>query len=132
MTTTTCPAAPGTLRTIPERGEFVLAPGVYEMFGAKVADGMGFAALYMTGYGVSASRLGQPDAGLVGFTDVHGRARVIAQGTRKPIEVAVDSRGSRDLLVIARTDARTALGLDEAIARRKAFARAGAEKKYAQ
>ena len=43
------------------------------------------------------------------------------------IEVAVDSRRSDDFLVIARTDARTGLGLDEAIARGKAFARAGAD-----
>ena len=70
MTTATCPAAPGTLRTILERGEFVLAPGVYEMFGARIADRMGFAALYMTGHGVSASHLGQPDVGLVGFDNV--------------------------------------------------------------
>ena len=185
MTTADFPAPPGALRSILERGEFVLAPGVYEMFGARIADRMGFAALYMTGYGVSASHLGQPDAGLVGFTDMQGRARAIAQGTRKPliadadtgfgglinirhtvrgyeeagvqaiqledqespkkcghtpnrrvvpladavrrIEVAVDSRRSRDFLVIARTDARTAHGLDEAIARGRAFAKAGAD-----
>ena len=42
------------------------------------------------------------------------------------IEVAVDSRRSSDFLVIARTDARTAHGLDEAIAR-GAFAKAGAD-----
>jgi 2-methylisocitrate lyase-like PEP mutase family enzyme len=45
----------------------------------------------------------------------------------KKIEVAVDSRRSDDLIVIARTDARTELGLDEAIRRGKAFAKAGAD-----
>ena len=44
-------------------GRFVVAPGVYDMISAKVADGMGFGALYMTGYGVAASHLGLPDAG---------------------------------------------------------------------
>ncbi|MEK9775636.1 MAG: isocitrate lyase/PEP mutase family protein [Quisquiliibacterium sp.] len=43
------------------------------------------------------------------------------------IEVAVDSRRSRDFLIVARTDARTALGLDEALARGRAFAKAGAD-----
>jgi 2-methylisocitrate lyase-like PEP mutase family enzyme len=43
------------------------------------------------------------------------------------IEVAVDARRSDDFLIVARTDARTSLGLDEAIARGKAFARAGAD-----
>jgi 2-methylisocitrate lyase-like PEP mutase family enzyme len=50
------------------------------MFTAKIADRMGFKALYMTGYGVSASHLGLPDAGLVGYTDMVGRAGTIAQG----------------------------------------------------
>ncbi len=179
------PAPSGALRKILERGEFVLAPGVYEMLGAKIADRMDFPALYMTGYGVSTSHLGQPDAGLAGFTDMQGRARTIAQGVGKPviadadtgfgglinirhtvrgyeeagvqaiqledqespkkcghtpnrrvvpladavrrIEVAVDARRSRDFLIVARTDARTGLGLDEAIARGKAFAKAGAD-----
>jgi 2-methylisocitrate lyase-like PEP mutase family enzyme len=45
----------------------------------------------------------------------------------KRVEVAVESRKSSDFLVVARTDARTALGLDEAIARARAFAKAGAD-----
>ena len=43
------------------------------------------------------------------------------------IRVAVESRSSRDFLVIARTDARTALGLDEALRRAEAYAQAGAD-----
>ena len=180
-------AAPETrrLREILAAGEFVVAPGVFDMFSAKVADRLGFPALYMTGYGISASHLGLPDAGLVGFTDMAGRARTIAQGITRPliadadtgfgglinvrhtvrgyedagvqamqiedqetpkkcghtpgrrvvplpdmirrIEVALDARRSRDFLVIARTDARTGLGIDEAIARGRAFAQAGAD-----
>jgi len=166
-------------------GEFILAPGVFEMFSARIADRMGFKALYMTGYGVSASHLGLPDAGLVTYTDMVGRARTIAEGTTTPliadadtgfgglinirqtvrgyeaagvqaiqiedqempkkcghtpnrrvvplpdmlrrIQVAVDSRRHDDTLIIARTDARTGLGLDEAIRRGKAFAKAGAD-----
>jgi 2-methylisocitrate lyase-like PEP mutase family enzyme len=167
------------------RGEFVLAPGVFEMFSAKIADRIGFNALYMTGYGVSGSHLGLADAGLVTYRDMVERARTIAEGVSVPliadadtgfgglinvrhtvrgyeaagvqaiqiedqempkkcghtpnrrvipmadmcrkIEVAVDARQSSDTLIIARTDARTGLGLDEAIARGKAYARAGAE-----
>jgi 2-methylisocitrate lyase-like PEP mutase family enzyme len=45
----------------------------------------------------------------------------------KRIEVAVESRRSDDFLVIARTDARTGLGMDEALKRAKAFAKAGAD-----
>lgn len=173
------------LKQLLAAGEFILAPGVFEMFSARIADRMGFKALYMTGYGVSASYLGKPDAGLVTYTDMVGRARAIAEGTSTPlmadadtgfggllniretvrgyeaagvqaiqiedqevpkkcghtpnrrvvplpdmlrrIEVAVDARRHDDTLIIARTDSRTGLGLDEAITRGKAFAAAGAD-----
>ncbi len=173
------------LKTLLTNGDFILAPGVFDMFSAHIADRMGFKALYMTGYGVSGSYLGQPDAGLVTYTDMVGRARTIAEGTQTPliadadtgfgglinirqtvrgyeaagvqaiqiedqempkkcghtpnrrvvplpdmlrrIEVAVDSRRHDDTLIIARTDSRTALGLDEAIRRGQAFAKAGAD-----
>ena len=43
------------------------------------------------------------------------------------IKVAVAARASKDFLIVARTDARTALGLDEALRRGDAFLRAGAD-----
>jgi 2,3-dimethylmalate lyase len=43
------------------------------------------------------------------------------------IKVAVGSRESSDFLIIARTDARTMLGLDEALRRAEAYGRAGAD-----
>jgi 2,3-dimethylmalate lyase len=173
------------LRERLSRGEFIVAPGVFDMISALVADRMGFPALYMTGYGVSASYLGLPDAGLVTYRDMVGRVEVIASGTTTPliadadtgfggllnveqavkgyeragataiqiedqefpkrcghtpgrrvipledmlrkIRVAVDTRASRDFLIVARTDARTSEGLDEAIRRGEAFAKAGAD-----
>jgi 2-methylisocitrate lyase-like PEP mutase family enzyme len=45
----------------------------------------------------------------------------------RKIEVACDSRSSADFLIIARTDSRTGLGLDEALRRGEAFAKAGAD-----
>jgi 2-methylisocitrate lyase-like PEP mutase family enzyme len=178
-------ATAGELRTLLSKGDFIVAPGVFEMFSAKIADRMGFKALYMTGYGISASHLGLADAGLVTYRDMVERARTISQGTKTPliadadtgfggllnvretvrgyetagvqaiqiedqetpkkcghtpnrrvvpledavkrIEVAVEARRSADFLIIARTDARTGLGMDEAIRRAKAFAKAGAD-----
>ncbi len=58
----------------------ISAPGVFDMISAKIADGMGFDVLYMTGYGVVASHLGLPDAGLASYTEMVGRVRQIAQG----------------------------------------------------
>lgn len=54
--------------------------------------------------------------------------RVIAlEDMVQKIRVAVDARESDDFLIIARTDARTAYGLDEAISRGQAFEDAGAD-----
>lgn len=163
----------------------VVAPGIFDMISVKIADAVGFDALYMTGYGVTASHLGLPDAGIATYTDMVSRIQatktisatpLIADGDtgyggllnvqhtvrgyeaagaaaiqiedqefpkkcghllgRKviPLEdmvakirVAVDSRATSDFLIIARTDARTAYGLDEALRRAEAFDKAGAD-----
>jgi len=163
----------------------ISVPGVFDMISARIADRMGFNALYMTGYGVVASHLGLPDAGLASYAEMVGRVRQIAQGTATPliadgdtgyggllnvdftvrgyeaagaaaiqiedqefpkkcghtpgrrvipiedaarrIKVASAARSSKDFLIIARTDARTTLGLDEALRRGEAFVKAGAD-----
>ena len=165
--------------------EFILAPGIFDLISALIADRQGFPALYVTGYGTVASYLGLPDAGLATYRDMVERIAQIVRMTKTPviadadtgyggllnvrhtirgyedagvsaiqiedqefpkkcghtpnrrvvpledmvrkIEVAVDSRRSDDFLVIARTDSRTSLGIDEAIRRGKAFAEAGAD-----
>jgi len=43
------------------------------------------------------------------------------------IKVASDARSSKDFLILARTDARTAVSLDEAIRRAEAYSKAGAD-----
>lgn len=173
------------LRSLLDKGEFIAAPGVYDMISARLADSKGFDAIYMTGYGTVASYLGVPDAGVATYTDMASRVARIAEITTTPliadadtgyggllnvretvrgyeragcsaiqiedqefpkkcghtpgrrviptedmvrkIRVACDSRSSRDFLIIARTDARSGLGLDEALRRGEAFANAGAD-----
>ncbi|PZN94996.1 MAG: carboxyvinyl-carboxyphosphonate phosphorylmutase [Hyphomicrobiales bacterium] len=163
----------------------LVAPGVYDMVSARLADALGFEALYMTGFGVVASHLGLPDAGLATYTDMVGRVRLMAEGVAAPliadgdtgyggllninhtvrgyeaagaaaiqledqefpkkcghtpgrrvvpladavarVKVAVEARNSKDFLIVARTDARTSLGLDEALRRGEAFLKAGAD-----
>ncbi|MEK9775635.1 MAG: hypothetical protein VW339_05740 [Quisquiliibacterium sp.] len=65
---------PALLREILASGQFVIAPGVYEMLSAKIADRLGFHALYMTGYGIAASHLGQMPGWQASPTCVRGRA----------------------------------------------------------
>lgn len=56
-----------------------------------------------------------------------GRRVIPMDDMVRKIRVAVDARSSPDFLIIARTDARTALGLDEALRRADAYAKAGAD-----
>ncbi|MCC2596519.1 isocitrate lyase/PEP mutase family protein [Pusillimonas sp. MFBS29] len=163
----------------------IAAPGIFDLISARLADRMGFDALYMTGYGTVASYLGLPDAGLATFTDMLNRASAFAQATETPIiadgdtgyggllnvahtvrgyeaaglagiqledqefpkkcghtpgrrvvamsemvrkiQVAVEAREHDDFLIVARTDARTTHGLDEALRRAEAYGKAGAD-----
>ena len=66
-------------------GRLVVAPGVFEMVSAKIADRMGFDALYMTGYGTVASYLGLPDAGLATYTDMVNRVSQFTSITHTPM-----------------------------------------------
>ena len=163
----------------------IVAPGVYDLISVKVADDVGFEALYMTGYGTVGAAYGLPDAGLATYTEMLDRVRTMTLSSSTPliadadtgyggllnvqrtvqgyeaagaaaiqledqefpkkcghtagrrviatkdmvrkIRVAVESRSSVDFLVIARTDARTQLGLDEALRRAERYAEAGAD-----
>lgn len=185
MSNTPTTSRPISLRERLGTGKIVVAPGVYDMISARMADAMGFEALYMTGYGTVASHLGLPDAGLASYTDMVGRVAQMCGGTTTPlvadadtgyggllnvrhtvrgyekagavaiqiedqempkkcghtvgrrvlpmedmvakVKVAIEARASADTLIVARTDARTALGLDEALRRGEAYARAGAD-----
>jgi 2-methylisocitrate lyase-like PEP mutase family enzyme len=173
------------LRESLEAGRCIVAPGVFDGLSARVADGLGFGALYLTGFGVSASLLGRPDAGYLTATHFYDRVRTLCAVIRTPliadadtgfggplnvedavrayeaggaaaiqiedqefpkrcghtrnrrvidleaavekVRMAVRSRDSGDFLVVARTDARTSLGLDEALRRGDAFLEAGAD-----
>ncbi|MDQ0140905.1 isocitrate lyase/PEP mutase family protein [Cupriavidus necator] len=167
------------------QNELFVAPGIFEMISAKIADRLGFDCLYMTGYGVVASYLGLPDAGLATYSDMVGRVAQFAQVTETPfiadgdtgyggllnvqhtvrgyeaagacaiqiedqefpkkcghmlgrrvipaedmvakLRVAAESRTDPNFLIVARTDARTTNGLDDALRRGEAYLKAGAD-----
>ncbi len=58
------------------RGEFFVAPGMQDMIAAVVANKVGFDIVYGTGYWLTASALGLPDAGLVTYTGYGGLLNV--------------------------------------------------------
>ena len=173
------------LRRAIDSGETLVAPGVYDMISATIAEKVGFPAVFIGGYGVSASHLGVPDVGIMTFTDILERVRTFSAILTKPIivdadtgygglvnlrhavrsyekagvaaiqiedqifpkrcghakgvevcdiqemlkriGVATESRNSENFLIIARTDSRLKLGLEEAIKRAEAYSEAGAD-----
>ncbi|OMB88443.1 isocitrate lyase/PEP mutase family protein [Mycolicibacterium conceptionense] len=182
MTTT----ARARLRELLDRGQLIVAPGVYDGISAQLAKRTGHTAAYLTGAGVAASGFGLPDIGLVTQTEMVERARIVVRalgdvplladadtGYGAPINVirtvreyeyagvaalqledqafpkrcghlpdkelvsaddfvrtlgaALEARTDEDMLLIARTDGRGPLGLDEAIARANRYAAEGAD-----
>jgi 2-methylisocitrate lyase-like PEP mutase family enzyme len=164
----------------------IVAPGIYDAYGARFVEQAGFEAVYMTGNGVSASLLGRPDVGLIDLSLISAHAHRVASCVAIPlicdadtgygnavnvrrtvdefesagvtaihledqvspkrcghlpgsrpvvtleeqvgkIEAALAARRDPDFIIIARTDAASGHGLDEAIRRGKAYRKAGAD-----
>jgi 2,3-dimethylmalate lyase len=84
------------------RDRVIAAPGVYDMVSLRMAAGMGFDALYMTGYGTVASYLGLPDAGLASYSDMVGRVELMARMTEAPL-IADGDTGYGGLLNVRHT-----------------------------
>ena len=80
-----------TLRDMLNAGELIMAPGAYDVWSAKMVEEAGFKAVYMTGYGVSASVLGKPDIGLMTFSEVSIMARNMAAAIRVPLIADCDT-----------------------------------------
>jgi len=66
------------LRSLLRKGELLIAPGVFDGISVRVAEQVGFNALYMTGFGTVGSHLGLPDAGLAGYRDMVERVRTLS------------------------------------------------------
>jgi len=163
----------------------VVMPGVFDALSARIAARAGFDVMFVSGYSVSATQLGEPDFGILTQTEVvaaatricgavdvpvlidadtgYGNAvnvtrtvrellragaagvfledqvwpkrcghmrgkRVIPVGEQvAKLRAAVAARGDADFFIVARTDARQAAGLDEAITRALAYREAGAD-----
>jgi len=173
------------LRALVAKKQGLVIPGAYDGVSARLVQDAGFPAVYMTGYGTAASRLGLPDLGFAGLGEMADHARNLAAVLDVPliadadtgygnalnvrrtvqayeaagvaalhiedqiapkrcghlaghqvvprgefagkIRAAVEARTDPDLLVIARTDAISAVGFDEALRRGEAAVKAGAD-----
>jgi 2-methylisocitrate lyase-like PEP mutase family enzyme len=159
--------------------------GVYDGLTTRLAEQAGFEVLFIGGFSIAATLLGEPDFGYLTQTEMADAARRICRLTTRPVLVDADTgygnplnvlrtvelyhaagaaglfledqvwpkrcghmrgkqvveraewlnklravrscRETRDLFLVARTDARAAIGLDEAIARGQAARELGAD-----
>ncbi len=66
-------------------------PGVYDALGAKIAQKVGFEAMFQTGYGTSATLFGMPDYGFIGATETIDNARRICRAVSVPVIIDSDT-----------------------------------------
>ncbi|WP_048097598.1 isocitrate lyase/PEP mutase family protein [Candidatus Nitrosopumilus salaria] len=69
----------------------LVIPGVYDAIGAKIAEKVGFDAMFQTGYGTSATLFGMPDYGFIGATETVDNARRICRAVSVPVIVDSDT-----------------------------------------
>lgn len=79
------------LRDRLKQQDILIAPGAHDVLTAKIIEKAGFEAVYMTGYGTSASMLGQPDVGLLTLTEMAQRASHMADAVKVPLIADADT-----------------------------------------
>jgi len=69
----------------------LIIPGVYDALSAKIAQKVGFEAMFQTGYGTSATLFGMPDYGFIGAAETVDNARRISRSITVPLIVDSDT-----------------------------------------
>lgn len=84
-------SAAATLRKAITNGRMVVAPGAPDALTARLVQAAGFPAVYMTGFGATASRLGTPDIGLLTQTEMTTHARDMVRAISIPVIADADT-----------------------------------------
>lgn len=79
------------LKSMLKANKPLVIPGVYDAIGAKIAEKVGFEAMFQTGYGTSATLFGMPDYGFIGATETLDNARRICSAVSVPVIVDSDT-----------------------------------------
>jgi 2-methylisocitrate lyase-like PEP mutase family enzyme len=78
----------------------ILMPGVYDALTARIAARVGFDIVFISGYSVSATRLGEPDFGFLTQTEMADAARAVCRVSDAPVIVDADTGYGNALNVI--------------------------------
>jgi len=74
-------ASPSDCHPLVASGRLLLVPGVYDALSARIAESVGFSSAVLTGYGVSAALLGEPDVGILTQSQILEVARRVLRAT---------------------------------------------------
>src|SRR5256885_2667170 len=77
----TKPTSTSRLRALIDAPEILALPGVFDGFSTRLVERTGYPAAFITGSGISESRLGQPDVGIMGLEENVAGTRAIAACT---------------------------------------------------
>ena len=86
-------------KLLSRQNDILVMPGVYDALTAKIAEQVGFEAIFQTGYGTSASLLALPDFGFLSITETVENARRITRAVEIPLIVDVDTGYGNPLTV---------------------------------
>ena len=79
------------LRELLAGDRLVMAPGAADVLTARLVEQAGFPAVYMTGFGATASRIGCPDVGLLTQTEMATHARDMVRAVDVPVIADADT-----------------------------------------
>ncbi|MGB9125313.1 MAG: isocitrate lyase/PEP mutase family protein [Nitrosotalea sp.] len=74
-----------------DKSKPLVFPGVYDAITARIAQKVGFEAMFQTGYGTSAALLGMPDYGFIGSKETIENATRICKAVSVPVIVDADT-----------------------------------------
>ena len=84
------------------KGDFMPMPCCFDALSAKMIEQVGFGVTFMSGFAASASRLGQPDLGLMSYAEVVDQARNITDAISIPV-IADGDTGYGNAMNVRRT-----------------------------
>lgn len=90
------------LRELLSAGAPLVAPGAYDALSARLIEQSGFDAVYMTGFGTTASLIGRPDVGLLSGAEMVDNARRIVAAVDVPVIADADT-GYGNAINVVRT-----------------------------
>ena len=91
-----------TLRKRLGKKKILVVPGVYDAFGALMAERAGFEALYLSGASIAYTKLGSPDIGLITLNELESVVGNVCERSALPIIVDADT-GFGNALNVQRT-----------------------------